>query len=152
MTSLKCNHQLTFRSTYLYIVFFSRPYTYTPFCLYLPPTLPLCEITAEWYHLDCIESPHVGCVGVIHNLWWDLSFPNGLWAPCNGLKLKAWSELVYVTSILCDNDAVLSGLSVPLLCWFTTKAPVRQQDWPHWWWSASVYNCLSILPMQRLLP
>lgn len=33
-----------------------------------PPTLPICEITAEWQRLASIESPRAGHAGVIPNL------------------------------------------------------------------------------------
>lgn len=45
-----------------------------------PLTLPICEITAEWQCLACIESPRAGCAGVSPYLPWDLCF--SLW-PAN---------------------------------------------------------------------
>lgn len=36
-----------------------------------------------------------------------------------GPKLEAGSELVYVTSILCDNDIVPSTLSLSVFLWLT---------------------------------
>lgn len=64
--SAPCHVQLQHKNERPHIHHLSHLLTQRHTCIYLcqPPTLPICEITAEWQCLACIESPCAGCAGV----------------------------------------------------------------------------------------